>query len=198
MGRIHHPGDPTGGGESWETHRWLELEKNNYLVGIIWEHIYIYPWLMDVSWGFINQLIIHFNIDPGKPAAEVSQTYMTYSSKTTCPDPVLPSTLHTSHCTLHSSHSKLQTSHSTLHTSHSTLLTSHCFLHTPNLTLHTSHFTLRSSHSKLKLHTPHCTLHTPHFTLLTSHCFLHTSHFTLHSLRPTLHTALNLRGTKKH
>ena len=123
---------------------------------------------------------------------------MTYSSKTTCPDRVLPSTLHTSHCTLHSSHSKLQTSHSTLHTSHSTLLTSHCFLHTPNLTLHTSHFTLRSSHSKLKLHTPHCTLHTPHFTLLTSHCFLHTSHFTLHSLRPTLHTALNLRGTKKH
>ena len=102
---------------------------------------------------------------------------MTYSSKTTCPDRVLPSTLHTSHCTLHSSHSKFQTSHSTLHTSHSTLLTSHCFLHTPNLTLHTSHFTLRSSHSKLKLHTTHFTLHTPHFTLLTSHCFLHTSHF---------------------
>ena len=121
---------------------------------------------------------------------------MTYSSKTTCPDRVLPSTLHTSHCTLHSSHSKLQTSHSTLHTSHSTLLTSHCFLHTPNLTLHTSHFTLRSSHSKLKVHTPHFTLHTPHFTLLNSHCFLHTSHFTLHSLRPTLHTALNLHGTK--
>ena len=121
---------------------------------------------------------------------------MTYSSKTTCPDRVLPSTLHTSHCTLHSSHSTLHTSHSTLHTSHSTLLTSHCFLHTPNLTLHTSHFTLRSSHSKLKLHTPHFTLHIPHFTLLTSHCFLHTSHFTLRSSRPTLHTALNLRGTK--
>ena len=57
---------------------------------------------------------------------------MTYSSKTTCPDRVLPSTsgfffserrskvftLHTPHFTLHSSHSKLQTSHSTLHTSH--------------------------------------------------------------------------------
>ena len=114
---------------------------------------------------------------------------MTYSSKTTCPDRVLPSTLHTSHCTLHSSHSKLQTSHSTLHTSHSTLLTSHCFLHTPNLTLHTSHFTLRSSHSKLKLHTPHCTLHTPHFTLLISHCFLHTSHFTLHTALFTPHTS---------
>ena len=79
----------------------------------------------------------------------------------------------------------------TVHTSQSTLHTSHCFLHTPNLTLHTSHFTLRSSHSKLKLHTPH-------FTLLTSHCFLHTAHFTLHSSRPTLHTALNLRATKKH
>ena len=106
-------------------------------------------------------------------------------------------TLHTSHFTLHSFNSKLETSHSTLHTSHFalhsphfTLLTSHCLLHTPNLTLHTSHFTLRSSHSKLKLHTPH-------FTLLTSHCFLHTAHFTLHSSRPTRHTALNLRATKK-
>ena len=115
---------------------------------------------------------------------------MTYSSKATCPDRVLPSTLHTSHCTLHSSHSKLQTSYSTLHTSHSTLLTSHCFLHTPNLTLHTSHCALRTPNLNF-------TLHTPHFTLLTSHCFLHTSHFTLHSLRPTLHTALNLRATKK-
>ena len=82
-------------------------------------------------------------------------------------------------------------SHFTLQTPHFTLLISHCFLHTPNLTLHTSHFTLRSSHSKLKLHTPH-------FSLLTSHCFLHTAHFTLHSPRPTLHTALNLRATKKH
>ena len=143
---------------------------------------------------------------------------MTYSSKTTCPDRVLPSTSgfffserrskvftrHTSHCTLRTPNFKLHTPHFTLHTSHFTLhsphfplLTSHCFLHTPNLTLHTSHFTLRSSHSKLKLHTPHFTLHTPHFTLLTSHCFLHTSHFTLHSSRPTLHTALNLRPTKK-
>ena len=78
----------------------------------------------------------------------------------------------------------LHTSDSTLHTSHFSLLPSHS-------KPHTSHFTLRSSHSKLKLHTPH-------FTLLTSHCFLHTAHFTLHSPRPTLHTALNLRATKKH
>ena len=107
---------------------------------------------------------------------------MTYSSKTTCPDRVLPSTLHTSHCTLHSSHSKLQTSHSTLHTPHFSLLPSHS-------KPHTSHFTLRSSHSKLKLHTSHSTLRTSHFPLLPSH-------FALHSLRPTLHTALNLRATK--
>ena len=99
-------------------------------------------------------------------------------------------TLHTPHFTLHSSHSKLQTSHSTLHTSQSTLHTSHFSLLPSHSKPHTSHFTLRSSHSKLKLHTPH-------FTLLTSHCFLHTSHFTLHSLRPTLHTALNVRPTKK-
>ena len=93
---------------------------------------------------------------------------MTYSSKTTCPDRVLPSTLHTSHCTLHSSHSKLQISHSTLHTSHSTLLTSHCFLHTPNLTLHTSHSTLHTSHFPLL--PSHFTLHTALFTPHTSHC----------------------------
>ena len=100
------------------------------------------------------------------------------------------STLHTALFALQTSNFTLHTSHFTLHSPHFTLLTSHCFLHTPNLTLHTSHFTLRSSHSKLKLHTPH-------FTLLTSHCFLHTSHFTLHSSRPTLHTALNVRPTKK-
>ena len=106
---------------------------------------------------------------------------MTYSSKTTCPDRVLPSTLHTSHCTLRTPNFKLHTPHSTLHTSHSTLLTSHCLLHTPNLTLHTSDFTLRSSHSKLKLHTPHCTLHTPHFTLPTASFTLHTALFTPHT-----------------
>ena len=122
---------------------------------------------------------------------------MTYSSKTTCPDRVLPSTLHTSHCTLHTALFALQTSNFTLHTSHFTLHTSHFSLLPLHSKPHTSHFTLRSSHSKLKLHTPHFTLHTPHFTLLTSHCFLHTSHFTLHSLRPTLHTALNLRATKE-
>ena len=121
---------------------------------------------------------------------------MTYSSKTTCPDRVLPSTLHTSHCTLHSSHSKLQTPHYfTVHTSHFSLLTASFTLQTSHFTLHTSHCALRTPN--LKLHTPHCTLHTPHFSLLTSHCFLHTSHFTLHSSRPTLHTALNLRATKK-
>ena len=79
---------------------------------------------------------------------------------------------------------KNHTSHFTLHTSHFSLLPSYS-------KPHTSHFTLRSSHSKLKLHTPH-------FTLLTSHCFLHTAQFTLQSSRPTLHTALNLRATKKH
>ena len=121
---------------------------------------------------------------------------MTYSSTTPCPDRVLPSTLHTSHCTLHSSHSKLQTSHSTLHTPHFSLLTaslrpshskphtSHFTLHTSHFTVHTSHFTLRSPH--FTLHTSHSTLHSPHFTLLTSHFSLlpshskpHTSHFTL-------------------
>ena len=107
------------------------------------------------KWGDVPISSVSDNIDPGKLAAEVSQKYMTYSSKTTCPDRVLPSTLHTSHCTLHSSHSKLQTSHSTLHTSHSTLLTSHCFLHTPNLTLHTSHCALRTPNLNFTLHTSH-------------------------------------------
>ena len=81
---------------------------------------------------------------------------MTYSSKTPCPDRVLPSTtvwffqretkqsLHTPHSTLHTALFALQTSNFTLHTSHFTLLTSHCFLHTPNLTLHTSHCALRT------------------------------------------------------
>ena len=120
---------------------------------------------------------------------------MTYSSKTPCPDRVLPSTtvwffqretkqsLHTPHFTLHSSHSELETSHSTLHTSH--------------FALHTSRFPLLPSHSKP--HTSHCALRTPNlnFTLHTSHFSLPTAsftlHFTLHSSRPTLHTALNLR-----
>ena len=107
----------------------------------------------------------------------------------TCPDRVLPST---SGFFQRETKQSLHTSQSALHTSHFSLLPSHS-------KPHTSHFTLRSSHSKLKLHTPHFTLHIPHFTLLTSHCFLHTSHFTLlHSSRPTLHTALNLRATKKH
>ena len=115
---------------------------------------------------------------------------MTYSSKTTCPDCVLPSTLHTSHCTLHSSHSKLQTSHSTLHTSHSTLLTSHCFFHTPNLTLHTSHCALRTPNLNFTLHTSHFTLHTSHFSLPTASFTLHTSHCTFtphtsHCSKPT-------------
>ena len=118
---------------------------------------------------------------------------MTYSSKTPCPDRVLPSTtvwffqretkqsLHTPHFTLHSSHSKLQTSHSTLHTSHFTLLTSHCFLHTPNLTLHTSHCALRTPNWNFTLHTSHSTLHTFHFPLLPSHFTLHTALFTPHT-----------------
>ena len=123
---------------------------------------------------------------------------MTYSSKTPCPDRVLPSTtvwffqrvftLHTSHFTLHSSHSKLETSHSTLHTSHFalhsphfTLLTSHCFLHTPNLTLHTSHCALRTPNLNF-------TLHTSHFPLLPSHFTLHTALFTpQHHLQSYLH-----------
>ena len=105
--------------------------------------------------------------------------------------------LHTPHSTLHTALFALQTSNFKLHTPHFTLHTSQSTLHTSHFSLlpshskpHTSHFTLRSSHSKLKLHTPH-------FTLLTSHCFLHTSHFTLHSSRPTLHTALVVRPTKK-
>ena len=82
-------------------------------------------------------------------------------------------------------------SHFTLHTSHFSLLTA-CF------TLQTSHFTLHTSHCALRTPNLNFTLHTPHFTLLTCHCFLHTAHFTLQSSRPTLHTALNLRATKKH
>ena len=126
---------------------------------------------------------------------------MTYSSKTPCPDRVLPSTLHTSHCTLHSSHSKLQTSHSTLHTphfslltasftlqtSHFTLHTSHCTLHTSQSTLHTSHFTVHTSH--FTVHTSHFALHSPHFTLHTSQSTLLTSHFTLHTSHSTFHTS---------
>ena len=107
---------------------------------------------------------------------------MTYSSKTTCPDRVLPSTLHTSHCTLHSSHSNFK-----LHSPHFTLLTASFTLQTSHFTLHTSHCALRTPHLNFTLHT----------WLLTSHCLLHTAHFTLHSSRPTLHTALNLRATKK-
>ena len=61
---------------------------------------------------------------------------MTYSSKTTCPDRVLPSTtvwffqretkqsLHTPHSTLHTALFALQTWNFTLHTSHFALLTS--------------------------------------------------------------------------
>ena len=86
-----------------------------------------------------------YNIDPGKPAAEVSQKQMNYSSKTTCPDRVLPSTLRTSHCTLHSSHSKLHTPHFTLHTSHSTLHTSHFPLLPSHFTLHSSRPTLHTA-----------------------------------------------------
>ena len=70
---------------------------------------------------------------------------MTYSSKTPCPDRVLPSTLHISHCTLHSSHSKLQTSHSTLHTPHFSLLTASFTLQTSHFTLHTALFALHTS-----------------------------------------------------
>ena len=89
---------------------------------------------------------------------------MTYSSKTPCPDRVLPSTtvwflqretkqsLHTPHSTLHTALFALQTSNFTLHTSHFTLLTTHCFLHTPNLTLHTSHCALRTPHLNFTLH----------------------------------------------
>ena len=126
---------------------------------------------------------------------------MTYSSKTPCPDRVLPSTLHTSHCTLHSSHSKLLTSHCFLHTPNLTLHTSHCTLHTSQSTLHTSQSTLHTSHftvhtSHFALHTPHFTvhtshfsLHTSHFSLLPSHSKLHTSHFALHTPHFTVHTS---------
>ena len=118
---------------------------------------------------------------------------MTYSSKTPCPDRVLPSTtvwffqretkqsLHTPHSTLHTALFALQTSNFTLHTSHFTLHTSHFSLLPSHSKPHTSHFTLRSSHSKLKLHTPHFTLHTFHFPLLPSHFTLHTALFTPHT-----------------
>ena len=100
------------------------------------------------------------------------------------------STPHTAHCTLRTPNFKLHTPHFTLHTPHFSLLTASSTLQTSHFTLHTALFALRTPNL-------HFTLHTPHFTLLTSHCFLHTSHFTLHSLRPTLHTTLNLRATKK-
>ena len=129
---------------------------------------------------------------------------MTYSSKTPCPDPVLPSTtvwffsargeaksshstLHTSHW-LHSSHSKLQTSHSTLHTSHFSLLTASFTLQTSHFTLHTSHCALRTPNWNFTLHTSHCTLHTSHFSLLTASFTLQTSHFTLHTSHCALRT----------
>ena len=119
------------------------------------------------------------NIDPGKPAAEVSQEEMTYSWKKNLSRPC-PS-LDTPHLTLHTALFALQTSNFTLHTSHFTLHTSHFSLLPSHSKPHTSHFTLRSSHSKLKLHTPHFTLHTPHFTHLTASFTLQTSHFTLHT-----------------
>ena len=99
---------------------------------------------------------------------------MTYSSKTTCPDRVLPSTLHTSHCTLHSSHSKL-------HTPHFSLLTASFTLQTSHFTLHTSHCALRTPNLNFTLHTSHSTLHTSHFPLLPSHFTLHTALFTPHT-----------------
>ena len=106
---------------------------------------------------------------------------MTYSSKTTCPDRVLPSTLHTSHCTLHSSHSKLHTPHFTLHTPHFSLLTASFTLQTSHLTLHTSYCALRTPNLNFTLHTSHSTLHTSHFPLLPSHFTLHTALFTPHT-----------------
>ena len=107
-----------------------------------------------------------------------------------------------SHSTLHTALFALQTSNFTLHTSHFTL-------HTSQSTLHTSHFSLLPSHSKphtshFTLHTSHCALRTPNlnFTLHTSHFTFHTSNFSLptasFTLHTTLHTALNLRATKKH
>ena len=99
---------------------------------------------------------------------------MTYSSKTPCPDRVLPSTtvwffqretkqsLHTPHSTLHTALFALQTSNFTLHTSHFTL-------HTASFTLQTSHFTLHTALFALQTETSHFTLHTSHSTLHTSH-----------------------------
>ena len=125
---------------------------------------------------------------------------MTYSSKTPCPDRVLPSTLHTSRCTLHSSESKLQTSHSTLHTPHFSLLTASFTLQTSHFTLHSPHFTLRTSQSTLDtsqftVHTSHFALHSPHFTLRTSHFTLHISHFSLLTPHSTLHTRMRFITT---
>ena len=146
---------------------------------------------------------------------------MTYSSKTPCPDRVLPSTtvwffqretkqsLHTPHFSLHSSHSELETSHSKLHTSHFALHTSHFSLPTASFTLQTSHFTLRASHSKPRqpfdffserrskvftLHTSHCTLRTPNLKLHTPHFTLHTSHFTLPTTHETVSQPSHRRG----
>ena len=114
---------------------------------------------------------------------------MTYSSKTTCPDRVLPSTsgffsardeaksshstLHTALFALQTSNFTLHTSHFTLHSPHFTLLTSHCFLHT--------HFTLHTALFALQTETSHSTLHTSHFPLLPSHFTLHTALFTPHT-----------------
>ena len=69
---------------------------------------------------------------------------MTYSSKTPCPDRVLPSTT----VWFFSARDEAKSSHSTLHTSHCTLRTPNFKLHTPHFTLHTSHFSLLPSHSK--------------------------------------------------
>ena len=136
---------------------------------------------------------------------------MTYSSKTPCPDRVLPSTtvwffqretkqsLHTQHSTLHTALFALQTSNFTLHTSHFTLHTSHFSLlpshskpHTSHFTLHTALFALQTETSHSTLHTSHCALRTPNwnFTLHTSHSFpLLPSHFTLHTALFTPHTS---------
>ena len=118
---------------------------------------------------------------------------MTYSSKTPCPDRVLPSTtvwffqretkqsLHTPHSTLHTALFALQTSNFTLHTSHFTLHTASFTLQTSHFTLHTSHCALRTPNWNFTLHTSHSTLHTSHFPLLPSHCTLHTALFTPHT-----------------
>ena len=120
---------------------------------------------------------------------------MTYSSKTPCPDRVLPSTtvwffqretkqsLHTPHSTLHTALFALQTSNFTLtlHTSHFSLLTASFTLQTSHFTLHTSHCALRTPNWNFTLHTSHSTLHTFHFPLLPSHFTLHTALFTPHT-----------------